>query len=91
MTVQISPQIEATIEQLVASGQFADAGAVIDEAVRLLAEREQARFLQLQTLVREGFESGEAVEFTPELMDELERQAEEAFQRGEKPNPHVCP
>ena len=91
MTVQLSPRVEAQIERLIASGRYADAGDVIDEAVRLLAEREHDRFLQLQVLVREGFESGEAVELTPELMDDLEREAEEAYQRGEKPSPHVCP
>ena len=91
MPVQLSPQIEAKIEQLVASGQYADAGEVIDEAVRLLAERDHTRMLQLQAMVRAGFESGEAVELTPELMDEIERQAEEAFQRGDMPNPHALP
>jgi hypothetical protein len=55
------------------------------------AEREHARFLQLQALVREGFESDEAVELTPELMDEIEREAEAAYQRGEQPSPQVCP
>lgn len=91
MVVQLSPRIEAEIERLVASGQYADAGEVIDEGVRLLAEREHARFLQLRALVREGFESGEAVELTPEVMDEIEREAEAADQRGETPSPHVCP
>jgi putative addiction module CopG family antidote len=91
MTVQLSPQIEATIEHLVASGQYADAGDVIEKAVRLLEEREHERFLRLQALVREGLESGEGVELTPELMDEIEREAEEAYQRGEKPSPDVCP
>jgi putative addiction module CopG family antidote len=91
MTVRLSPQTEAQIEELVASGQFADADAVINEAIQLLAERELARFRQLQALVREGFESGEAVELTPELMDEIEREAEAAYQRGEQPSPHVCP
>lgn len=65
MTVQLSSRVEAKIEQLVASGRYANADEVIDEAVRLLAEREHERFLHLQALVRAGFESGEAVELTP--------------------------
>jgi putative addiction module CopG family antidote len=91
MVVQLSPRVEAEIERLVASGQYANADEVIDEGLRLLAERERARFLQLRDLVREGFESGDALELTPELMDEIEREAEEAAKRGEIPSPHVCP
>jgi hypothetical protein len=46
---------------------------------------------QFQALVREGFESGEAVELTPEPMDEIEREAEHAYRRREKPGPRVRP
>ena len=91
MVVQLSPRVQAEIERLVTSGQYASADEVIDEGLRLLAERERARFLQLRDLVRAGFESGDTLELTPELMDEIEREAEEAVRRGDVLSPHVCP
>jgi putative addiction module CopG family antidote len=91
MSVTLSPKVEDQIRHWIDSGQYADADAVLRDALQLLAEHNQARFLRLRELVREGFESGDAVELTPELWDELEREAEEAYQRGEQPNPDVCP
>jgi putative addiction module CopG family antidote len=91
MTVTLTPEVEAQVQSLIESGRNPDADAVLSDALRLLKEREQERFLRLRELVRAGFESGDAVELTPALWDELEREAEEAFQRGEKPDPDVCP
>jgi hypothetical protein len=34
---------------------------------------------------------GEAIPWTPELMDEISREADEMYWRGEKPDPDVCP
>jgi len=42
-------------------------------------------------MVRDGFDSGDGIPFSAELMDEIEREAEEAYQRGETPNPDACP
>lgn len=91
MVVQLSPQIEAGIAKLVASGQYADANDVIDAGLRLLTEQERARQLHLRALVHEGFNSGEPVELTDELWDEIERDAQEAVRRGDVPSPHVSP
>ena len=91
MTVTLPPEVEAQIRNWIESGRYPDADAVLSDALRLLEEREYERFLRVRELVRAGFESGEAVELTPELMDEIEREAEEAFRRGEQPSPHVCP
>ena len=91
MTVTLPPEVEAQIRNWIESGQYPDADAVPSDALRLSEEREYERFLRVRELVRAGFESGEAVELTPELMDEIEREAEEAFRRGEQPSPHVCP
>jgi hypothetical protein len=59
-------------------------------AARLLDERKLARFLKLRESVRAGFESGDAAELTPEMMDEIGSEAEEAVRRGEQPSPPVC-
>ena len=92
MTVQPDTASEALIRQKVASGQYSDAAEVIRAALDALEERE--RFQRLRGLIAEGFasaERGELVELTPELMDELAREADEMTRLGTRPNPDVCP
>lgn len=91
MSVSLTPRTEDQIRRWVDSGQYADADAVVVDALQLLEERNRARFQRLRELVRVGFESGDGVELTTELWDELEREAEEAYERGEQPDPDVCP
>ena len=55
MTIQLSPQSEELIRQLAAYGDDRDAGAVIEEALRLLEE--QRRFERLTVAVNKGFDS----------------------------------
>ena len=91
MSMTLTPQVENRIRDWIKTGQYPDADAVIDKALQALEEQEQTRFLKTRELILAGFASGNAGELTPELMDEIEREAEEAYQRGEKPSPHVCP
>lgn len=93
MATQVSPSLEKKIAALVASGKFTDADDVLDQAVRLLESRE-SKLEWLRAAIAEGdaqYERGETVLFSEELMDELERESEEAFLRGEQPSPDVCP
>ncbi len=89
MSVTLTPQAESRIRDLVESGHYPSAAAVIDKALEALDAQEQANFLKLRELVHAGFTSGNRVELTEELWDEMERRAEERFQRGEKPGPHA--
>jgi len=91
MSVTLAPQTEAEIERLVESGRYPNADAAVQSAIRLLNEQYEAKLERLRQLVREGFESGPGRELTDEVWDEIERRAEERFQRGESPAPHVCP
>lgn len=91
MNVTLTRQIEEQIRQWVERGHYPDADAVMQDALQALAEREQARFHKVRELVLAGFASEDAGELTPELMDEIEREAEAAFLRGEQPSRHVCP
>lgn len=45
---------------------------------------------RLRAAIARG-EVGEEIPWTPELMDEISRQAEARRWRGEQPNPDVCP
>jgi antitoxin ParD1/3/4 len=92
MTVSLTPQLEAMIQQRVESGRYTDADEVVREALQLLEEREQRD--HLRSLLEVGLEQlrrGEFVEFTPERAEEIRRRAKEAYLRGDKPKPDVCP
>ena len=92
MNVSLTPQLEAMIRQRVASGRYNNASEVVREALRLLEEREQLE--HLRSLLAVGLaeaERGELIEVTPEYWEELDRRVEERFQRGDGPNPDVCP
>jgi putative addiction module CopG family antidote len=91
MSVTLAPEIESRIRSWIDSGRYPNANAVMLDALQLLEERSQAQLLKLREMVRAGFESGDPVELTPELWDELERESEEAYLRGEQPDPDVCP
>ncbi len=91
MTIVLTPEVEAQIRGRIESGRYPDAEAVIVKALAALEAEEQARFLKTRELVLAGFNSGPGEELTEELWDRLEQEAEEAYQRGEKPSPHVCP
>jgi antitoxin ParD1/3/4 len=93
MSVQLTPETEALIREKVASGRYATGEELVETALRLLDERDR-QIQQLRAKLQIGLdqiERGETVQFTPELLDEIEREAEEQFRRGEQPDPDVCP
>lgn len=57
ITVTLSPELEAFIEERVAAGRFATAGEAVREGLRLLEEREQGREAVLAEL-RDEIEFG---------------------------------
>jgi antitoxin ParD1/3/4 len=93
MSIQLPPDVEASIRQRVERGQFPDEAEVVREAIRLLDERD----LQIDALRAkigvglDELDRGEGVEWTPELMERLSREADELYRRGEQPDPDVCP
>ncbi|HEY7029790.1 MAG TPA: type II toxin-antitoxin system ParD family antitoxin [Thermomicrobiales bacterium] len=93
MVVQVSPQVEARIEELVASGHYSDAGDVIDKAVHLLEEREQ-KLAQLRAELAIGEEQerqGQVVESTRERFGAIKRQALENARLGKPISDFVKP
>jgi putative addiction module CopG family antidote len=91
MTITLTPEIEAQLRDRIEPGRYPDAETVIVKALEALDAQEQARFLRTRELVLAGLNSGPGEELTEELWDRLEQEAEEAYQRGGKPSPHVCP
>ena len=91
MSITLTPGIEDRTRAWIDTGRFPAADAVVAKAPRALEDQEQTRFQKPRALVLAGRDSGSAGELTPELMDEIEREADEAYQRGEQPSPHVRP
>ena len=91
MSVTLTPEAEQQIQDWIDRGHYPNAASVIERALQALKDQEEAKLIKLRELVRAGFESGNYRELTDELMDEIERRAEERFERGEKPSAHVCP
>jgi len=92
MNVSLTPELEAMIRQQVESGRYNNASEVVREALRLLDEHQRVQ--HLRSLLAVGLEQaqrGELVEFTPELVEDITRRANERFLRGEEPDPDVCP
>ncbi len=86
MPIELSPQTEALIRERVEQGLYANADEAIAAAVRLLDEHDR-RLRRLREAIAAG-EQGEALPWTPELMDQLSREAEEMHHCGESPDPN---
>lgn len=93
MTVRVPPRLEAKIAELVASGDYADPGEVIDKAIRLLEEHQRKlRWLRAELAIGEAQErQGEARELTPERLEEIKRRARENARHGKPVKDAVKP
>jgi antitoxin ParD1/3/4 len=93
MSISVPADLEERIREKVESGQYDDPSEVIRAAMRLLDTRDR-KLHELRALVAEGLasiERGEGREWTPELMEEIDREADEMIRLGLPPDPNVCP
>ena len=93
MSIQLAADVEARIREKVASGAFPDPDQGVREAMGLLDEQER-ELAALRAKLKPALAQlarGEGIPFTVELVAQLRREAAERFQRGELPNPDVCP
>jgi len=88
MTVTLTPQLEALVRQKVEAGFYRTADEVIAEALNLLDERDRLR--RPRATLAEG-EQGEGIPYTPELLEEIDREVDERVRRGDTPRADVCP
>ena len=92
MGVVLDPQPESLIQQKVDAARYPDAAAVISEALRLLDERDRTQ--DFRAALHTGLsqiERGETVEYTPELLDRLAREAEQNARLGKPVKDAVTP
>ncbi|MBX3071034.1 MAG: hypothetical protein KF883_11085 [Thermomicrobiales bacterium] len=92
MSVKLLPETEEQIRQLVESGQFEDANAVVAQAVALLSD--QQKFERLRELIAEGDEAykrGDYYVWTENSMHEILERARERSRLGLPVSDHVKP
>jgi putative addiction module CopG family antidote len=89
---QVAPDVEAMIREFVSAGRYDDADQVLREALQALDERDQLRVLRAPLIrANEQIDRGEFVEWTPDFMDMLSREADEPIAREHRPKRDVCP
>lgn len=92
MSVTLSPHTEDLIRQKIESGPYRDVDELIADALRALDERDRLARLRAAIASSDAqIARGEGIPYTDDLMDEIEREAEEALLRGELPDPDVTP
>ncbi len=92
MTVTLTPRLEALVQEKVEAGAYGTADEVIEEALRLLDQRDRRERLRESLAEAEAeLDRGEGAEWTPELMEQLVRDADELLHQGARPDPDVCP
>ena len=83
MSIQLSPEAEAIVRRLIAQGDYDNPETVVDEALRRLIERDQHAKLKAEIAIGiEQIERGEVVEWTPDFLDRLKREAAEEDRLG---------
>jgi antitoxin ParD1/3/4 len=92
MSVQLAARITERIQQKVEAGAYANADAVVEEALGLLEQRDQLRSLR-ESLARanEQIERGEFVDWTPDLLEQWDHEADELMRQGRRPKADVRP
>jgi antitoxin ParD1/3/4 len=73
MKVSLTADMEKLVNEKVKSGAYPHATAVIEEALHLLKERDEAE-ARVEGLLREGIESGESTEMTEKDWEEIRRE-----------------
>ena len=89
MSATLNAQLEERITRLRDSGHYVDPNAVLNDALNLL-ESHQRQVELLRAQVKIGLDEanrGEIDDWTPELRNRLLREAEEMYERGERPDP----
>ena len=92
MVVQLTPHVAELIRRKVAAGHYRSADEVIEDALDALEQRDRLARLRAAIAVGDAqLARGEGVPYTLTLMDEIEREADEAHRRGEEPSLDVRP
>lgn len=92
MALQLSPENQARITELLERGEYPDADAVIARALDVLSERQS--LVHLREMIAKSAEQanrGELIGYNREFRENAMRSALRRFAEGDVPNPDVCP
>ena len=87
MNVKIAPKLQAFVNEKVENGRFGSPSEMVNEALQLMLEREQARFLRLKELIGERIEEadrGELIDIDDELVNDIHRRGLERLAKLKK-------
>jgi putative addiction module CopG family antidote len=93
MSIRLPADVEEQIRKNMQSGPYEDAADVVRSALMLLEGRDR-RLRELRESIAaglNGIERGNGYELTPELIEEIDREADDGIERGLIPKPDVCP
>ena len=84
MRIDLGDHFEAFVLEQVATGRYANASEVVREGLRLLEDRERKLdWLRAElAIAEEQVQRGELIDYTPEFLDRLSREAEEEAFKG---------
>ena len=94
MNIVFPPVDESYIRAKVADGFYSNATELVRDAVRRLREIDDGKYARLMAALDVGEQAvrdGQTEAYTPQLLDEIEREARQHAAEGRKPNPEVCP
>ena len=82
MNVSLTPELEALVNEKVASGRYSSASEVVREALRYMADRDQNSEALRAALVQ-GLESGDPVPFdAKKLREDIRKRAKQIKKRS---------
>ncbi len=83
MNVTLPPELEALVARKLRDGGYCDASEVIEDALRLLAERDAYERLRTELQIgRDQLARGEYIVYSAELMEKILAEAAEDARRG---------
>jgi antitoxin ParD1/3/4 len=94
MNISLTPRLEAMIREKVESGLYNNSSEVVREALRLMEQEDALKRERLRAAIAVGMNEiarGEDVEYTPELMADVDREVDRMVRDGDALDPDVCP
>lgn len=91
MAMTLSHDLEEQVKEIMSHGDYADAEDVLGHALSLLAEEE--RVTRLHAALDESqadIEAGRVSRLTPDLIADINAEADEMFRSGIVPDPNVA-
>ena len=98
MNINFPPVDENYIKSKVEAGYYSNATELVRDAVRKMREHDHEHYMGKKKQLWQALEvgladirAGRVVEYTPELLDEIEQDSRRNAVEGRIPNPDVCP